>query len=100
MTRSRIEFRNLKVKPLKPGQWLMLGGMQVATSDPLVGQYNYYRWYKVIAAAPPVDTGGGVFNQQINIAGSDWNCSQNNTRAWLFDNIVNVYEKQLPLEVQ
>ena len=64
-----------------------------------MGQYNYYRWYKVIAAAPP-ETVAGVINQRITIAGSDWNCTQRNTRAWIFDNIVNVYEKQMPLEIQ
>ncbi len=86
-----------KLKPLKPGQWIMLAGRRPATSDPPLTQYHYYRWYKVISAStvPP-----GATNQQITLAGSDWNCSQNATRAWIFDNIVNVYEKQMPLEVQ
>jgi hypothetical protein len=91
---------NNKLKPVKPGQWIMLAGSKAATSDPdsSVFQYGYYRWFKVISAAPP-EASGGVYNQQINLANPDWNCTATRTRAWLFDNIVNVYEKQMPLEV-
>jgi len=88
-----------KLRPIRPGQWIMLAGSTPATSDPdpQVIQYANYRWYKVIAASPVPP---GATNQQITIAGSDWNCSPARTRAWLLPNIVNVYEKQMPLEVQ
>ncbi len=101
---STIEINTLptdlsgKPRPLKPGQWIMLGGRRTNTSGVGPPQFNYYRWYKVLAAATPVPNGGD-FKQTITIAGSDWNATQNNTEAWIFENIVNVYEKQLPLEI-
>jgi Tfp pilus assembly protein PilV len=77
-------------KPLKPGQWLMLAGSKSVG----LGNWNYYRWYRVLSAAVPNSSNV----QNVTLAGQDWDASRT-THAWLFDNIVNVYEKSMPLEL-
>lgn len=90
---------NNRPRPMRPGQWFMLGGRRAATGG-FASQYNYYRWYRVISAATPEPAGGGNFKQRVTVTGSDWNSTAANSEAWIFDNIVNVYEKQMPLEIQ
>ncbi len=84
---------------VRPGQWLMLGGRRTLSTVPSVVSTYEYRWYRVLSAATPV-TSGGATSQRVTLSGTDWNVPHTSTRAWIFDNIVNVYEKQMPLEVQ
>ncbi len=80
---------------VKPGQWIMLAGRR-----PLGGGSIYrYRWYRVLSAAQPA-TSAGITSQRITLAGHDWNIPHTSTRAWIFDNIVSVYEKNMPLEIE
>ncbi len=83
---------------VRPGQWLMLGGRRTLSTVPSVVSTYEYRWYRVLSAATPV-TSGGATSQRVTLSGTDWNIPHTSTRAWIFDNIVNVYEKQMPLEV-
>jgi hypothetical protein len=89
------------VKAIKPGQWIMLAGYitvqeQIKPSPAPATNVDryYYNWYRVLSAANPVGTA-----QNVTLAGQDWSVPQANTQAWVFDNIVNVYEKSMPLEI-
>ncbi len=86
-----------KMVSVKPGQWIMLGGRQLASAGPPPTYYYHYRWYRVLSAAP---ANTSTQTQQVTLAGHDWNISNVNSRAWIFDNIVSVYEKNLPLEFE
>jgi len=93
---GEIVLRDLPINPitnkrviLKPGQWIMLAGSGNAL--------NYYRWYRVLSAAAPAPATPTI--QRVTLTGQDWQVNASATRAWIFDNIVNVYEKQMPLEV-
>ncbi len=92
-------------KPVRPGQWIMLAGTMtrdfknVALPVPL----SYAKWYRVVAAD---STDASSTAQFVTLSGPDWpvlppqsNNSANTTTAWLFDNIVTVYEKNMRLEV-
>lgn len=83
-----------KLKAVKPGQWVMLAGFRMTTGATPV-QLNYYRWYRVLSAGNPVGTG-----QNVTLAGQDWTVVRQNTQVWIFDNIVSVYEKSMPLELE
>ncbi len=87
---------NLK-KGIKPGQWIMLAGRQ--TVGPLT--YDYYRWYRVGAADVPLPAAPNPPSTQlVTLQGADWNLPANVTRAWLFDGVIAVYEKNMQLEVE
>ncbi len=83
------------IKPARPGQWIMVAGKTGS------GIYtpSYYRWYKVISAGPPQSS-----IQRITVRGPDWLpywvTNPTWTNIWLFDNIVSVFEKTMPLEVE
>ncbi|REK08453.1 MAG: hypothetical protein DWQ37_20260 [Planctomycetota bacterium] len=79
------------VKGLRPGQWIMVGTL-IGTTD------NLCRWYRVLSASP-YDKAAN--EQSVVLAGPEWvNLAPGTTRVWIMDNVVNVYEKTLPLEIQ
>src|SRR5262249_45751275 len=96
-------------KAAKPGQWLMLTGTTTS------GGYNYFSWYRVVAAgtvdkAPPgVALASGANTnkvQSVTLAGPDWNiipASGSPLTSYpyvsLFDGVIAVYEKDLRLEL-
>jgi hypothetical protein len=80
-------------KGLKPGQWIMLAGSLQQTTPPAT--LKYYRWYRVVAA----DIVRGN-NQVVTLAGPDWDIRTNPTVAFLFDNIIAVYEKNMRLDFE
>jgi hypothetical protein len=84
---------------VKPGQWIMLSGRRVLSTTPTLKAVYQYRWYRVLSAAQPV-TSGTVTSQRVTLSGTDWILPHTSTQAWIFDNIVSVYEKSLPLEIQ
>ncbi|MEX0978199.1 MAG: hypothetical protein WDZ48_05080 [Pirellulales bacterium] len=76
-------------KPVRPGQWIMLAGRR--TGPPIL---DYFRWYRVVAAGALTGP-----SQQVTLSGTDWPGSlAATTQAFIFDNIVAVYEKNLSLE--
>jgi hypothetical protein len=99
---GEIELTNLpvdlngKLKPLKPGQWIMLAGFRPLTPP---NKLDYYHWYRVLSATKPANNAKGYMTQLVTLAGQDWQVNAGNTRVWIFDNIVNVYEKSMPLEI-
>ena len=89
---------------VKPGQWIMLAGTVVAqlpdnSTPPQLQNYNlyYFSWYRVVAAA---DRNPSTNNQNVTLQGPDWLPTAANTTAWLFDNVIAVFEKNLKLEIQ
>lgn len=89
------------IRNVRPGQWIMLAGRQVLEVDPEV-KLDYFRWYRVVTAER--ESLGG---QNVTLAGADWNpeliggnAGRNSTTAFIFDNIVAVYEKDLSLEIE
>lgn len=89
------------VKPLRPGQWVMLAG-DIAVPAP-AGRYA--RWFRVISAAT-VDPSTG--KQQATLAGvEDWNVlppsgnpSANPTQLWQFDGVIAVFERAMMLDYE
>lgn len=84
------------VRPLRPGQWIMLAGT-MSVGPPAI---NHYRWYRVLSAAN-YDTAAN--EQRVTLAGHDWAIDStpgNPVKVWIFDNIVSVYEKNMPLEIE
>jgi hypothetical protein len=84
-------------KSMRPGDWMMLAGRRTATKPPPSRVIDIYRWYRVVSA------GNKNGNQQnVTLAGTDWDPTmlQGDTAAYLLDNIVAVYEKNMTLEVQ
>lgn len=75
-------------KALVPGQWILVGG-----TLPLG---NVFRWYRVVNA-DVIDTSSSA--QAISLAGPDWNTSATATTAWMQDNIIAVFEKNMRLEL-
>ena len=99
---------NNPVKAAKPGQWIMLAG----TAG---GGRPCFHWYRVIAADVVTSTiplgmtlpAGVTTIQSVTLAGADWEavppigatlaqCPD----AWLFDNIIAVYEKNMRLDFE
>jgi type II secretory pathway pseudopilin PulG len=104
---GEVEIRDLpndasgKLKALKPGQWIMFAGSREESNPPTpVKQLNFYRWYRVLSAAKPAENIDGVMTQLVTLAGQDWQVNAGQTKVWIFDNIVSVYEKSLPLELE
>ena len=105
---GEIEITNLslgtdgKPKGMKPGQWLMLAGYEMLTPIPPPVlppvQKNHFGWYRVLAASKPGENARGYVTQRLTLSGQDWKVNAGNTSVWMFDNIVSVYEKSLPLE--
>ena len=58
--------------------------------------YNYFRWYRVVAAS---ELDKNTNNQYVTLAGADWNPNTTSNQAWLFDNLIAVYEKNMRLEL-
>jgi hypothetical protein len=75
---------------VRAGQWIMLEG-----DDP--GGQRKFRWYRVLGAAKVDAT---TLRQEITLAGADWNPTPTNTRAWLFQGVIAVFEKNMQLEVE
>lgn len=113
------------VKPVRPGQWIMLAG-EVPT-----GTLKHFRWYRVVAANPITEINqsdptkavpgltvpGDLQNssikvQLVTLAGGDWsvfppagtnfNTPPPGTILWptafIVDNVIAVYEKSMDLE--
>ncbi len=79
-------------KGIRPGQWIMLSATDTS------GSLMFYRWYRAIAAG---NVDSGTMKQQVTLAGRDWNPLANTKReAFLFENIVSVYEKHIRLELE
>ncbi|MGD9724263.1 MAG: prepilin-type N-terminal cleavage/methylation domain-containing protein [Pirellulales bacterium] len=90
---------------VKPGQWMMLAGFMANPFAPDPGApapfqpptIKHFRWYRVLAA----DTRDGT-TQRVTLAGPDWllvsPAQVPNTRAWLFSDVVAVYEKNMYLQ--
>jgi hypothetical protein len=86
---------------VKPGQWLMISGKESAPN--YAPQHNppnfdlvYYRWYRVVSAAKPTH---GL--QNVTLAGRDWNSRAGvDLQVCIPTNVVAVYEKTLPLEME
>ena len=100
------------VRPAKPGQWIMLAGTMTQTPGTVNGlsqplqppgtALSYFRWYRVLAADAVAPDG----SQSITLYGSDWpvlppkdNAGVNTTVAWIIDNVIAVYEKNMRLEL-
>lgn len=89
------------IKPLKPGQWVMLAGDIVLPSP----GGRYARWFRVISA----DTiNQATSTQQATLAGmEDWNVlppsgnpSANPTQLWQFDGVMAVFERAMMLDYE
>jgi hypothetical protein len=88
---------SIPLRPVRPGEWLMLAGRRNDTFDPTI-KYNYYRWYRVVTAARQSGN-----SQSVTLTGADWDLrlfGGVGTKAFLFDNIVAVYEKNLSLKIE
>ena len=82
-------------RPVKPGQWIMLAGV-MAVPVPPPPALVYRRWYRVVAA----DNLDLSNNQAVTLAGPDWPVlAPNPTTAWIIDNVIAVYEKNMRLEM-
>jgi hypothetical protein len=108
MTVANLPTVNGKKRGMKPGQWFMMAGIRQidATPVPPPGvtppprRLRCFRWYRVLSAAP---YDAVADEQRITIAGQDWPVqvtAADPVQVWIFDNIVNVYEKSMPLQIQ
>jgi hypothetical protein len=83
-------------KVIRPGEWIMLAGRRLISSTQ---RYDYFRWYRVVSAGKK-----SGFSQRVSLAGTDWDPELFNTAfgtsAFVFDNIVAVYEKNVTLKVE
>ncbi len=122
-----FKFLRIGTKPyraVRPGEWLMLAGRRsIIDGEPLAdvnkdgkwdagelytdvnlnGKWDkpldldYFAWHRVIAASAGVGT-----SQFVTLAGADWapSLAFPVRTAFIFDNIVAVYEKELSLEIE
>ena len=89
----RLDLSNATTKfpeGLRAGQWIMLAGE--------TGGQRQFRWYRVQGAAK-IHMLGARPMQDITLAGADWNPALA-TRAWLFEGVIAVYEKNMQLEIE
>lgn len=85
---------NDPVKPLRPGQWIMLAGQRTVSGNTL----NYFKWYRIGAASERDATSSN--RQSLTLAGPDWDATNMPTpTAFILDNVIAVYEKNLDLEL-
>jgi hypothetical protein len=94
---GEVQLSNFSVSPVnlvKPGRWIMLAGTVTSGGTTL----NYFRWYRVLAA-DAINTAVSPNTQFVTLAGADWNPNTTNTTAWIFDNVIAVYEKNMRLEL-
>jgi hypothetical protein len=88
---------------LNPGEWLMLGWMVndvPQSSGGYGGPRPYFRWYRIVAASPPL-LSGGVYTRAITVNGADINLNSmvaNSAMAFIYDGAVGVYERPVHLE--
>jgi hypothetical protein len=100
MTVANLPTVNGKKRGMKPGQWFMMVGTRQIAAGPPPKTVNLFRWYRVLSAAPYEAVAD---EQRITIAGQDWPVASpaaSPVQVWIFDNIVNVYEKSMPLQLQ
>lgn len=86
-------------RAVKPGQWIMLAGSYTAPNPaappgPPTITFTYASWYSVVAA----DVINGT-TQLATLRGPDWNPNITGTTAWIIDNVIGVYERNLELEL-
>lgn len=111
------------VKPLRPGQWVMMAGFDDSSGT----RRDYFHWYKVLAASPitevnqlpalnanpPSGVNGSSKVQPVTLAGADWGrnlfpanpatgLTVTSPTGWptmfVVDNVIAVYEKSMNLE--
>ena len=81
-------FTASPIRPVRPGQWIMLA---------YTANGSNFRWFRVVAA--DVVTGTGATAQQYaTLAGADLPVGTAAT-AWIIDNVIAVYEKNMRLEL-
>ena len=93
---------------LNIGEWLMLGWM-VNDVPPTTtgGSYStrpYFRWYRIVAASPPV-LSGSSWTRSVTVNGADINLvslvplsGSAQAMAFIYDGAVGVYERPVRLE--
>lgn len=81
------------VLKLQTNSWIMLSG-QVTANDHVK---RYFRWYRVLNAAPAL-VRKGVAIRQVTLQGADWDVPNANTEATIMEGVVGVFEKKIRLE--
>lgn len=96
-------FTSSPIRPVKPGQWIMLMySIPVASPPPgapplpfaMPATFSYANWYRVVVA----DALNGT-QQAITVAGQDIPTTAMGTTAWIVENVIGVTERRISLEL-
>jgi hypothetical protein len=96
-------FTSSPVRPVKPGQWIMLMyGIPVSNLPPPAPQlpfsvpatFSYANWYRVVAA----DALNGT-QQAVTVSGQELPTGIGGAQAWIFENVIGITERRMSLEL-
>ncbi|MEO2020270.1 MAG: hypothetical protein ABGX05_00480 [Pirellulaceae bacterium] len=81
------------VLKVQTNSWIMLSGQEESDNGNIK---HYFRWYRVLNAAPVVSNGAAT--RQVTLQGADWELPAAKTQATIMEGVIGVFEKRIRLE--